>query len=84
MKLAVSDIETDDVPGARLQQAVGEATGGLPDIEAGSARYVDTGGDQRAGQFQTAARDETVFRIGCHGQPCFRGQIQCCLGDDAA
>lgn len=33
MQLVVADIDTDDMPSATLQQAVGKATGGLANVE---------------------------------------------------
>ena len=37
VQLAVADVDADDVRGAVLQQAVGEAAGGLADVEAAPA-----------------------------------------------
>ena len=44
MQLAVADIDADHLRRAVLQQAVGEAAGGLADVEAQLAAGVDAAG----------------------------------------
>ena len=78
------DIDADDLQGIRLQQAVGEAAGGLPDIETAPAGDVEAGDGQGAGQFDAATRDEAVVRVSCHGQRRIPSQFQRRPGDDAA
>ena len=49
------DIDADDMPGAGLQQAVGEAAGRLADIEAGLAADGQPGMARAPASFVAAA-----------------------------
>ena len=73
IQLPMADIDANHMAGASLQQAVGEAAGRLPDIETMLAVRRNAGFGQRAGQLEAATRDETVFRVGFHGQRRFWG-----------
>jgi hypothetical protein len=67
MQLAVADVDAHHLRGAVLQQAVGEAAGGLAHVEAQLAGDVEPGDEtQRAFQLEPAARH--VAGLGGIGQ----------------
>ena len=84
VQLAVPNIDADYVPGARLQQAIGEAAGRLPDVEAVLAADAEAGLGQRPSQLEAAARDVMRVGVGGHGQRRFLGQFHGRLADRAA
>ena len=84
MQLPVPDIDADDVAGASLQQAVGEAAGRLPDVEAQLAADAEAGLRQRPGKLEAAARDVMRVGVGGHGQRRFLGQFHGRLADRPA
>ena len=63
MQLRMSDIHTDHLRRAVLQQAIGEAAGRLADIQTTQTLNRHTSQLQSASQLQTAARDKTRFGI---------------------
>ena len=81
VQLAVADIDAHDLQSALLQQAVGEAAGGLADVEAAQAAHVQTGALECAFELEAAARD--VFRLGGVEQLQFGsgGNLVAVLGD---
>ena len=83
VQLVVADIDPDDMAGAVLQQAVGEAAGRLADIETDLADRVDAGRRQRTGELVAAARHVMRPGVGRYGQRRCVGQFQCRLADDA-
>ena len=57
VELAVGDVERDDVLGAALEQAVGEAAGGGADVQRAAAGDVEPERVERVGELDAAARD---------------------------
>ncbi|MCY1368402.1 hypothetical protein D9M69_553800 [compost metagenome] len=66
MQLPVADVDAHHLGGAVLQQAVGEATGRLADVQAELAGRVHAAGLQRAFELEAAARH--VARLGGVGE----------------
>ena len=62
MQLTVTDINADHFQSAALQQAVGEATSRLTDIQAAQTRHFNAGAFQRA--FKLQATTGYVFGLG--------------------
>jgi len=60
-QLAVGDIHGEHCSCARLQEAVGEAAGGCPDIQSSHSFYVQRKKIQRPLQLQSAAADVGIF-----------------------
>ncbi len=72
VQLAVAHVHTNDLGGTVLQQAVGEAAGALPHIEA--AQAFDHQPRRLEGAFELEPATRDVFRLGiveqahlCHG-----------------
>ncbi len=57
IELAVGHVERDHARGAALKQAVGEATGGGTDVEAGVAADVEVEAVEGVGELDPATRD---------------------------
>src|SRR5687767_14340004 len=55
VQLPMANIECDDAPSATLQQHVGEAAGGCPDVEALAPPNLDVKRVERVGQLEAAA-----------------------------
>ena len=66
VQLAVGDVERDDVRGAALQQAVGEAAGRGADVQAAAPGGVDARRVERVGELDPAARDEARALVDGH------------------
>ena len=64
VQLAVADVEGDDLAGAALQQAVGEAAGRRPDVERRSPVDVDAEAVEGGVELLAAAPDEPRRRAG--------------------
>src|SRR6185369_7668231 len=61
VQLTMADVHSGHPCSAVLEQAVGEPTGGLPDVQADLAGHVDSAGRQRAFELQATARNVTRF-----------------------
>ena len=84
MQLTVTDIDADHLRGTGLQQAVGEAAGGLADVEADPAGDSQTGVRQGAGQLEAAARNVAVAFVFDNAEDGVGRQFQRRLGDRLA
>jgi hypothetical protein len=63
VQLAVAHIHAHHVHRALLQQAIGEATGALPDVQALPPGGVHATGQQRTSQLQAATRHVAAFAV---------------------
>ena len=54
-ELPAADVDRNDVTGATLEEAVGESTGGCPDVDAVSVASVDGERVERGGEFHPAS-----------------------------
>ena len=62
MKLAVADVDADDVLRAALQQHVGEAAGALAEVEAGHAGDVEAEARESAVELQARRARRSAAR----------------------
>jgi hypothetical protein len=72
MELVVADLDADHLRRAGLQQAVGEAAGGLADVEADRAAHVQPAAREGAFELERAAGDEAVAVVRNHVEPGIR------------